>query len=37
VARLTIAAAIYNAVLAPFALELMRRLRALVRDAPQPT
>jgi rod shape-determining protein MreD len=37
VARLTIAAAIYNAVLAPFALEFMRRLRALVRDAPQPT
>lgn len=37
VARLTIAAAIYNAVLMPFAIEVMRRLRALVRDAPQPT
>ena len=36
VARLTIAAAIYNAVLTPFAIEIMRRLRALVRDAPEP-
>ncbi len=36
VARLTIAAAIYNAALTPFAIEVMRRLRALVRDAPEP-
>jgi rod shape-determining protein MreD len=36
VVRLTIAAAIYNAVMTPFAIELMRRLRALVRDAPEP-
>jgi rod shape-determining protein MreD len=36
VARLTLAAAIYNAVLAPFAIEVIRRLRALVRDAPEP-
>ena len=36
VARLTFAAAIYNAVLMPFAIEIMRRLRALVRDAPEP-
>ena len=35
VARLTIAAAIYNAVLMPFAIEVMRRLRAPVRDAPR--
>jgi hypothetical protein len=36
VAQLTFAAAIYNAVLAPFAIEVIRRLRALVRDAPEP-
>jgi rod shape-determining protein MreD len=36
VARLTLAAAIYNAVLAPFAIELIWRLRALARDAPEP-
>lgn len=36
VARLTFAAAIYNGVLMPFAIEIMRRLRALVRDAPEP-
>jgi rod shape-determining protein MreD len=36
VARLTLAAAIYNAVLMPFAIEVMRRLRALVRDGPEP-
>ena len=36
VVRLTIAAALYNAVLAPFALEALRRWRALVRDAPAP-
>lgn len=35
VVRLTLAAAIYNAALAPFAIELIRRLRALVRDAPE--
>jgi rod shape-determining protein MreD len=33
--RLTVAAAIYNAVLAPFALEILTRLRALVRDGPE--
>jgi rod shape-determining protein MreD len=33
--RLTVAAAIYNAVLAPFALETLTRLRALVRDGPE--
>ncbi|HKW69803.1 MAG TPA: rod shape-determining protein MreD [Candidatus Dormibacteraeota bacterium] len=33
--QLTIAAAIYNAVLAPFAYELVRRLQSLVRAAPQ--
>ena len=37
VARLTLAAAIYNAVLAPIAIELMWRLRTFVRDAPDPT
>jgi rod shape-determining protein MreD len=36
VARLTFAAAIYNAALTPFAIEAMRRLRALVPDAPEP-
>jgi rod shape-determining protein MreD len=36
VARLAFAAAIYNAVLTPFAIDVMRRLRALVRDAPEP-
>ena len=36
VARLTLAAAIYNAVLAPFAMELIWRLRALARGAPEP-
>lgn len=36
VARLTFAAAIYNAVLTPFAIEIIRRLRALVRHAPEP-
>ena len=36
VARLMLAAAAYNAVLTPFAIELMRRLRALVRDVPEP-
>jgi rod shape-determining protein MreD len=35
VARLTLAAAIYNGALAPLAIELMRSLRALVRDAPE--
>jgi rod shape-determining protein MreD len=35
VARLTIAAAMYNAVLMPFAIEVMRRLRALIRE-PKP-
>ena len=37
VARLTLAAVIYNAVLAPFAIGLIWRLRAFVRDAPDPT
>ena len=37
VARLTLAAALYNAMLAPFAVEAIRRLRALVRDAPAVT
>jgi rod shape-determining protein MreD len=36
VARLTFAAAIYNAALTPFAIEIIRRFRALVRDAPEP-
>lgn len=36
VLRLTLAAAIYNAALTPFAIEAVRRLRALVRDAPEP-
>ena len=35
VARLTVAAAIYNAVLTPFAIEAMRRLMALVRESPE--
>jgi len=36
VARLAFAAAIYNVVLTPFAIEVMRRLRAIGRDAPEP-
>jgi rod shape-determining protein MreD len=36
VVPLTLAAAFYNAALAPFAIEAMRRLRALDRDAPKP-
>lgn len=36
VVRLTVLAASYNAVLAPFALEALRRWRALVRDTPEP-
>jgi rod shape-determining protein MreD len=35
--RLTVAAAIYNALLAPCALEIFTRLRALVRDGPETT
>lgn len=34
VVKLTVAAAIYNAVLAPFGLEILRRFRTLVRAAP---
>ena len=34
--RLAVAAAVYNALLTPFALEAMRRLRALVREGPEP-
>ena len=36
VIRLTVAAAVFNAALAPFALEVLRRWRALVRDTPEP-
>jgi rod shape-determining protein MreD len=36
VVRLTLAAAIYNAALTPFAVEVIRRLRALVPDVPDP-
>lgn len=35
--ELTLAAAIYNAVIAPLAFELVRRLHSLARAAPQPT
>ena len=34
--QLALAAAVYNAVLAPFALEFVRRLHAALRTAPQP-
>lgn len=35
--RLTVAAVVYNAALTPFALEVMRRLRAVVREVPEPS
>jgi len=35
--QLTLAAAAYNAVLMPFAMELLRRLQALTHSAPQPS
>ncbi len=34
--QLTLAAAVYNALLMPFEMELLRRLQALTRSAPQP-
>ena len=37
VVRLTLAATVYNAVLTPFAIEVMRRLLALVRESPETT
>jgi cell shape-determining protein MreD len=35
--QLTVAAAAYNALLMPFAIELLRRLQALTRAAPAPS
>lgn len=35
VVRLTLAAMVYNAVLTPFAIEVMRRLLALARESPE--